>query len=87
LSRTDEPNGTRAPQEFYTDERGIQSLTILNEIICEFDELMNQPRFALMEKVKTIGWVYMAAAGLQRDLSEADAARHVCANEMLPCVA
>jgi hypothetical protein len=48
---------------------------------------MNQPRFALMEKVKTIGWVYMAAAGLQRDLSEADAAHHVCANEMLPCIA
>uniref|UniRef100_H3BVX7 adenylate cyclase n=1 Tax=Tetraodon nigroviridis TaxID=99883 RepID=H3BVX7_TETNG len=36
----------------------------LNEIISDFDELLSKPKFSSVEKIKTIGSTYMAAAGL-----------------------
>eukprot|EP01135_Chromosphaera_perkinsii_P002767 Nk52_evm135s226 gene=Nk52_evmTU135s226 len=52
--------------EFYTEDKGIESMTVLNEIICEFDELCDKPKYSVVEKIKTIGSTYMAAAGLKR---------------------
>lgn len=43
---------------------GKACIRILNEIICDFDSLMDEPRFATVEKIKTVGATYMAAAGL-----------------------
>lgn len=37
----------------------------MNEIICDFDKLLLKPKFSCVEKIKTIGSTYMAAAGLQ----------------------
>lgn len=42
-------------QDFYSEdiENGKACIRILNEIICDFDSLMDEPRFATVEKIKT----------------------------------
>ncbi|OTF79538.1 Adenylate cyclase type 2-like protein, partial [Euroglyphus maynei] len=55
--------------EFYDEndvnKQGLECLRLLNEIICDFDKLLLKPKFSCIEKIKTIGSTYMAAAGLQ----------------------
>ncbi|XP_056269038.1 adenylate cyclase type 7 [Pseudoliparis swirei] len=55
-------------KEFYTEcdinKEGLECLRLLNEIIADFDELLSKPKFSGVEKIKTIGSTYMAAAGL-----------------------
>ncbi|XP_046910110.2 adenylate cyclase type 2-like [Dermatophagoides farinae] len=55
--------------EFYSEneinQHGKNCLKLLNEIICDFDVLLSCPEFQKIEKIKTIGSTYMAAAGLQ----------------------
>ncbi|TRY65508.1 hypothetical protein DNTS_021732, partial [Danionella cerebrum] len=55
-------------KEFYNETNvnndGLECLRFLNEIITDFDELLNKPKFCTVEKIKTIGSTYMAAAGL-----------------------
>lgn len=53
-------------QDFYSEDidNGKACIRILNEIICDFDELLEEPRFASIEKIKTAGVTYMAASGL-----------------------
>ncbi|XP_032892249.1 adenylate cyclase type 7 isoform X2 [Amblyraja radiata] len=55
-------------KEFYTEcdvnKEGLECLRLLNEIIADFDELLSKPKFSSVEKIKTIGSTYMAAAGL-----------------------
>ena len=46
-------------------------MRLLNEIICDFDKLLLKPKFSCVEKIKTIGSTYMAAAGLQPGHSDA----------------
>lgn len=49
------------------DYRGGEgALKLLNTIICAFDELMAKPRYASVEKIKTINDCYMIAAGLNQ---------------------
>ncbi|KAM7120693.1 adenylate cyclase type 1 isoform 1-T1 [Molossus nigricans] len=43
---------------------GVECLRLLNEIIADFDELMDKDFYQDLEKIKTIGSTYMAAAGL-----------------------
>ncbi|KAJ8251502.1 hypothetical protein GJAV_G00222050 [Gymnothorax javanicus] len=52
--------------EFYEEsyEGGKECYRVLNELIGDFDELLRQPAFANIEKIKTIGATYMAASGL-----------------------
>ncbi|VIO92580.1 adenylate cyclase, type IX, putative [Brugia malayi] len=50
-----------------TFEGGREFLRVLNEIIGDFDELLDRPDFSQVEKIKTIGPTYMAAAGLNPD--------------------
>ncbi|XP_037648214.1 adenylate cyclase type 9-like [Sebastes umbrosus] len=52
--------------EFYEEsyEGGKECYRVLNELIGDFDELLRKPAFSNMEKIKTIGATYMAAAGL-----------------------
>uniref|UniRef100_A0A5S6QJB0 Adenylate cyclase type 9 n=1 Tax=Trichuris muris TaxID=70415 RepID=A0A5S6QJB0_TRIMR len=47
-----------------TYEGGREFLRVLNELISDFDELLDRPEFTQVEKIKTIGPTYMAAAGL-----------------------
>uniref|UniRef100_A0A3Q2P625 Adenylate cyclase type 3 n=1 Tax=Fundulus heteroclitus TaxID=8078 RepID=A0A3Q2P625_FUNHE len=54
--------------DFYTEEGinngGIECLRILNEIISDFDSLLDREDFRYITKIKTIGSTYMAASGL-----------------------
>ncbi|XP_008282003.1 adenylate cyclase type 9 [Stegastes partitus] len=52
--------------EFYEEsyEGGKECYRVLNELIGDFDELLRKPVFSNIEKIKTIGATYMAAAGL-----------------------
>uniref|UniRef100_A0A8C9ZLK8 Adenylate cyclase type 3 n=1 Tax=Sander lucioperca TaxID=283035 RepID=A0A8C9ZLK8_SANLU len=54
--------------DFYTEENinngGIECLRILNEIISDFDSLLDRDEFRCITKIKTIGSTYMAASGL-----------------------
>nr|XP_030727128.1 adenylate cyclase type 1 [Globicephala melas] len=43
---------------------GVECLRLLNEIIADFDELMDRDFYKDLEKIKTIGSTYMAAVGL-----------------------
>ncbi|CRK99500.1 CLUMA_CG012819, isoform A, partial [Clunio marinus] len=53
-------------QDFYSEdmENGKACIRVLNEIICDFDALLDEPRFMAVEKIKTVGQTYMAASGL-----------------------
>lgn len=55
-------------KEFYSESSanrdGLECLRLLNEIISDFDEFLSKPKFSCVEKIKTIGSTYMAAAGL-----------------------
>ncbi|KAJ8274731.1 hypothetical protein COCON_G00093560 [Conger conger] len=54
--------------DFYTEESinngGIECLRFLNEIISDFDSLLDAPQFRCITKIKTIGSTYMAASGV-----------------------
>ncbi|XP_063735724.1 adenylate cyclase type 3 isoform X1 [Eleginops maclovinus] len=59
--------------DFYTEESinngGIECLRFLNEIISDFDSLLDEPQFRCITKIKTIGSTYMAASGVTPDVS------------------
>jgi len=54
--------------EFYSEEtvnnQGLECLRFLNEVISDFDALLDQKQFSEITKIKTIGSTYMAASGL-----------------------
>ncbi|VDD80925.1 unnamed protein product [Mesocestoides corti] len=50
---------------------GERALGLLNTIICAFDNLLKQPEFACVEKIKTVNDCYMVAAGLNQLQREA----------------
>lgn len=54
--------------DFYTEEsvnnQGLECLRFLNEVISDYDALLEQARFKDIIKIKTIGPTYMAASGL-----------------------
>lgn len=43
---------------------GKEYLRVLNELIGDFDELLEKPAYSNVEKIKTIGSTFMAASGL-----------------------
>lgn len=45
----------------------MECLRLLNEIICDFDSILDDERFKAVDKIKTIGSTYMAAIGLFPD--------------------
>ncbi|KDR14082.1 Adenylate cyclase type 5, partial [Zootermopsis nevadensis] len=68
--------------EFYSEDinKGMECIRLLNEIIADFDELLDEPRFKSIEKVKTVGATYMAASGLNPSQKvQEDEYEHVCA--------
>ncbi|XP_063957016.1 adenylate cyclase type 3-like [Lytechinus pictus] len=54
--------------DFYSEDainnQGTECLRFLNEIISDFDDLLNEPRFKSILKIKTINSTYMAASGM-----------------------
>lgn len=65
-------------QFLHKDEnKGEDSLRLLNVIISEFDTLLERERFASIEKIKTIGSTYMAASGLNVPPEECHSVTHL----------
>ncbi|XP_022648435.1 adenylate cyclase type 6-like isoform X2 [Varroa destructor] len=58
------PNFSEFYVELEGNNEGVECLRLLNEIIADFDELLSEDRFSCIEKIKTTGYTYMAAAGL-----------------------
>ncbi|KAL1513483.1 hypothetical protein ABEB36_002889 [Hypothenemus hampei] len=54
--------------DFYSEEtvnnQGLECLRFLNEVISDFDALLELPQYQDVIKIKTIGSTYMAASGL-----------------------
>ncbi|XP_059175219.1 adenylate cyclase type 1-like isoform X2 [Physella acuta] len=59
------PNFSNFYVELAANNQGVECLRVLNEIIADFDELLDSPYFYGVEKIKTIGSCYMAATGLK----------------------
>lgn len=61
--------------DFYSEEsvnnQGLECLRFLNEVISDYDALLDQPRFKNIIKIKTMGSTYMAASGLHEEDSKA----------------
>ncbi len=65
-------------QFLHKDEnKGEDSLRLLNVIISEFDMLLEREQFASIEKIKTIGSTYMAASGLIVPPEESQSVDHL----------
>ncbi|CAG0878524.1 unnamed protein product [Darwinula stevensoni] len=58
--------------EFYMEldanNQGMECLRLLNEIIADFDEMLEDPQFQAIDKIKTVGSTYMSAVGLIPEL-------------------
>ncbi|XP_061708848.1 adenylyl cyclase 78C-like isoform X3 [Cydia pomonella] len=66
--------------EFYSEQKAVDCMRLLNEIIFDFDNLLREPRFKSIEKIKTIGATYMAASGLDpNDKTSDEDCEHLCA--------
>ncbi|XP_076633215.1 adenylate cyclase 3 [Colletes latitarsis] len=54
--------------DFYSEEsinnQGLECLRFLNEVISDFDAILDQNKFKDIIKIKTIGSTYMAASGI-----------------------
>lgn len=57
------PNFSDFYVELESNNEGVECLRLLNEIIADFDELLEEERFKNIEKIKSTGATYMAAAG------------------------
>ncbi|VDM64698.1 unnamed protein product [Angiostrongylus costaricensis] len=55
---------SRFYMELDANNEGVECLRLLNEIISDFDELLDRDEFKCIEKIKTISTTYMAASGL-----------------------
>ncbi|XP_051162832.1 adenylyl cyclase 78C-like isoform X2 [Leptopilina boulardi] len=68
--------------EFYSEDvnKGMECIRLLNEIIADFDELLDENCFHCIEKVKTVGATYMAASGLSpcHNDKNMDDMEHLC---------
>ena len=62
--------------DFYTEEsvnnQGLECLRFLNEVISDYDALLDQARFKNIIKIKTMGSTYMAASGLYEGDAQAE---------------
>ncbi|CAG9767609.1 unnamed protein product [Ceutorhynchus assimilis] len=73
--------------EFYSEKinKGVECIRLLNEIIADFDELLDEDRFSSIEKIKTVSATatYMAASGLNPTHKDSDkntdSVEHLCA--------
>ncbi|CAB3398246.1 unnamed protein product [Caenorhabditis bovis] len=54
------------------NNEGVECLRLLNEIISDFDELLDREEFKSIEKIKTISTTYMVASGLAGEVNNND---------------
>ncbi|XP_046574619.1 adenylate cyclase type 3-like [Haliotis rubra] len=58
------PNFHNFYNESAVNNNGLECFRFLNEIISDYDELLEQDRFSSICKIKTVGPTYMAASGM-----------------------
>jgi len=58
------PNFSEFYVELESNNEGVECLRLLNEIIADFDEILEEECFSCIEKIKSTGATYMAASGL-----------------------
>ncbi|RWS16946.1 hypothetical protein B4U79_08389 [Dinothrombium tinctorium] len=80
------PNYTEFYDENDINKQGLECLRLLNEIICDFDKILLKPKFSCIEKIKTIGSTYMAAAGLLPGRESMDASSKTDKEGHFACV-
>ncbi|KAG0726896.1 Adenylate cyclase type 6 [Chionoecetes opilio] len=73
------PNFSDFYVELESNNEGVECLRLLNEIIADFDELLEEERFRNIEKIKSTGATYMAAAGLTQATRDLKTFGHVTA--------
>ncbi|CAK9828491.1 Adenylate cyclase type 3 [Anthophora retusa] len=65
--------------DFYSEEsinnQGLECLRFLNEVISDFDAILDQNKFKDIIKIKTIGSTYMAASGITESAESENAPR------------
>ncbi|KAK2580015.1 hypothetical protein KPH14_012304 [Odynerus spinipes] len=65
--------------DFYSEEsinnQGLECLRFLNEVISDFDAILDQHKFKDIIKIKTIGSTYMAASGITESAESEDSPR------------
>lgn len=71
--------------DFYSEDinKGVECIRLLNEIIADFDELLDEERFCKIEKIKTVSATatYMAASGLnptEKCWKKTNVPEHLC---------
>ncbi|XP_034941788.1 adenylate cyclase type 3 isoform X2 [Chelonus insularis] len=70
--------------DFYSEEsinnQGLECLRFLNEVISDFDAILDNSKFKCIIKIKTIGSTYMAASGISEVAEPEDGPRwgHLC---------
>ena len=66
--------------DFYSEDvnEGVECIRLLNEIIVDFDQILDDEKFRAIEKIKTIGSTYMAASGINPLEAERDELAHLC---------
>lgn len=57
------PNFSEFYIELEGNNEGVECLRLLNEIIADFDEIVAEPQYSYIEKIKTTGATYMYASG------------------------
>ena len=57
------PNFSEFYVELEANNEGVECLRLLNEIIADFDEILEEESFFSIEKIKSTGSTYMAASG------------------------
>ncbi|XP_011505214.1 PREDICTED: adenylate cyclase type 3-like [Ceratosolen solmsi marchali] len=62
--------------DFYSEEsinnQGLECLRFLNEVISDFDAILDQEKYKDIIKIKTIGSTYMAASGITESAESAN---------------
>lgn len=66
------PNFSEFYVELESNNEGVECLRLLNEIIADFDEILEEDCFRSIEKIKSTGATYMAASGLADQTSTFD---------------
>ena len=59
------PNFSEFYVELEANNEGVECLRLLNEIIADFDEILEEEKFKSIDKIKTVGSTYMAASGIE----------------------
>ena len=56
------PNFSEFYVELEANNEGVECLRLLNEIIADFDEILEEDKFKSIDKIKTVGCKYVTGS-------------------------